>query len=211
MTGNGDPFGFTPIGDGRAIFNATSSTTGEELWITDGTTAGTRLKDIAPGSARSFPADFTPLNDGRVVFTAYGAGAYSDRELHVTDGTTAGTRMVKDIWPNGGSSTPSALTAFGTGKVLFQAEDPEHGNELWVSDGTAGGTHLVKDIWPGPLEWDFDRLTTSGSGNPSSFVALDDRAVFQASDGNGHTQLWLTDGTEDGTALLLAFGGPLPI
>src|SRR5436305_15233946 len=40
--------------NGRIVFRATGEGVGQELFVTDGTTAGTKLlKDINPGSARS--------------------------------------------------------------------------------------------------------------------------------------------------------------
>ena len=43
------------------LFVADSGSTGRELWITDGTTAGTRLlKDINPGATGSNPQNSTP-------------------------------------------------------------------------------------------------------------------------------------------------------
>ena len=46
---------------GQILFSATEGTNGYELWITDGTTAGTSLlKDIRTGSSNSFPS-YTPF------------------------------------------------------------------------------------------------------------------------------------------------------
>ena len=51
---------FQVIGD-YMLFVADSGSTGRELWITDGTTAGTRLlKDINPGATGSDPHEFYP-------------------------------------------------------------------------------------------------------------------------------------------------------
>jgi ELWxxDGT repeat protein len=44
--------GYTPLGDGRAVFAGEDAEHGVEPWITDGTVAGTHLiADIAPGSS----------------------------------------------------------------------------------------------------------------------------------------------------------------
>ena len=82
---------------------------GRELWVTNGTAAGTyMLKDInASGSALSSSADITALRDGRAVFSANdGTHGY---QLWVTNGTAAGTYQAKDINLSG-SSNPSAFT-----------------------------------------------------------------------------------------------------
>ena len=78
------PRDFTASGD-RVYFAATS-VQGEELWVTDGTAAGTHLtKDVRPGSAGSNPRAFTPAGNGVLYFVADdGIG----RGWWKTDGTT---------------------------------------------------------------------------------------------------------------------------
>ena len=80
----------------RIVFQAATGTAGRELWVTDGTAAGTSLLlDIDPGTSSSGPMLFTGVGGGRLVFTAY-TGA-EGRELWVTDGTAAGTSLLADI------------------------------------------------------------------------------------------------------------------
>jgi ELWxxDGT repeat protein len=161
----------------RLVFSADDGSSGVELWVTDGTTAGTTLlKDINPGSDESFPFDFAALGDGRLVFSADDGS--NGRELWVTDGTTAGTTLLKDINPGPGDSVTGheGFAALGDGRLVFQANDGSTGTELWVTDGTAVGTTLLKDINPGP-----------GSSNPASFTALDGSLVAGASRGDTMT------------------------
>src|SRR5206468_680492 len=82
---DGTPAGTTPIFDfgfygsypsrfvpmnGKLLFNAIDSAHGEELWTTDGTTAGTRLlADIKNGSASSSPGDRIVYH-GKMLFAA---------------------------------------------------------------------------------------------------------------------------------------------
>jgi ELWxxDGT repeat protein len=64
----------------------------EELWGTDGTTAGThRVKDIYPGLTGSVPSDFTSIGK-RVVFDAQVKN--KGGRLFVSDGTAAGTHQI---------------------------------------------------------------------------------------------------------------------
>src|SRR3712207_6417052 len=78
------------------LFSADDGSSGRELWITDGTEAGTRLlADIWPGGGPGAPSSLTPLGDGRAVFAA--ADPVRNTELWATDGTAAGTRLVLDI------------------------------------------------------------------------------------------------------------------
>ncbi|NNE94670.1 MAG: hypothetical protein HKN24_01425, partial [Acidimicrobiales bacterium] len=49
------PYGHAVIGD-RMVFEGFDETSGGELWVTDGTPAGTRMvKDINPGPIGSSP------------------------------------------------------------------------------------------------------------------------------------------------------------
>ena len=78
-----------------AYFTATTATTGEELWKSDGTAAGTVLvKDINPGSGPSSDSQSTPANmNGTLFFNADdGTSGY---ELWKSDGTAAGTVLLK--------------------------------------------------------------------------------------------------------------------
>jgi len=180
-----------PNQTGRWLFRADDGTTGTELWITDGTAAGTYLlKDINPGLGWSSPDGFAALGNGLVLFQA--DDGTTGIELWITDGTTAGTQLLKDIRLGTGSSSPSQFTALGNGLVLFQANDGASGFELWVTDGTAAGTQLLKDIKSG-----------TGSSSPTQFTALGNgQALFTANDGTTGLELWVTDGTAAGTQLL---------
>jgi ELWxxDGT repeat protein len=145
FTPSSNPDRLTTIG-GLTWFAATDPS-GQELWVTDGTAAGTRrVKDIGEGPGASIPEGFAALPDGRVVFAAT---EYADRELWISDGTEAGTTHLKDIQPGSSGSSPSSFTAF-QGKVYFIANDGTHGRELWSTDGTAAGTTMVKDLFAAP-------------------------------------------------------------
>jgi ELWxxDGT repeat protein len=61
-SGSSYPSSITSLGNGSALFQANDGTNGSELWITDGTTAGTSLlKDIDAGSGSSSPSFFAVL------------------------------------------------------------------------------------------------------------------------------------------------------
>ena len=85
------------------------------------------------------------------------------------------------------------------GKVYFSADDATCGRELFETDGTMAGTTLVKDINPG-----------GGSSYPSigyspglgQFAVLGGKLYFGANDGTNGNQLWSTDGTPAGTAIV---------
>ncbi len=172
----GGSWGMTPLGDCVLVSADGGSLIGQELWITDGTTAGTTVvRDIAPGSADSDPF-FLYGADDVVLFSAARAGV-TGRELWRTDGTTAGTVLVGDFLPGLGSSL-SAVTAHAVGdgvRAVLPIDDGVHGRELFVTDTTNAGTQPLFDLAPGAADGlppvDFPSL-------PVTLAFLDDRAVF---------------------------------
>jgi ELWxxDGT repeat protein len=189
----GSPGATATVFAGKLYFAAADGAHGTELWVSDGTGAGTHLvQDIEPGAAGSSPTGIVAAN-GALYFAATDAGG---TELWVSDGTGAGTHRVKDIRSGVASSSPSQLTA-AAGLLFFLADDGTHGTELWASDGTEGGTHLVKDIAPGFASGLDDYRY--GSFVPT---ALGGALVFYANDGVHGAEPWTSDGTDAGTVLL---------
>ena len=159
----------------------------EELWVTDGTVAGTRLVKTMPASASI--TQLTMIGT-RVYFTL---DEGNGNELWTSDGTTAGTVSLKLIDPGGGPHDTDNLTNFD-GTLFFTASDPAHGNELWKTDGTAAGTVLVKDINPG-----------SGDSDVASLMVVNGMLFFEADDGRhgfSGSELWKSDGTASGTVMV---------
>ncbi len=169
----------------RIFFRADTPAYGPELWVSDGTEAGTRLvKDIVDGSAGSAPRLLETV--GGLVYLSARNPARGE-ELWVSDGTEAGTRLFWDLGEGARSSSPAQLTPVGE-RLFFVATDAEHGQELWVSDdGTEAGTVLVKDIVPGNQGSRIEALTAVG-----------DRLFFSAPDLE-YRGVWVSDGTDAGT------------
>ena len=112
---------------GRAYFCA-QTVTGEELWRTDGTTAGTDLvADIYVGCASSRPSELKTFDGTTGWFVAGDAQHGVElRRLHV-DGSIS---LVRDIRPGPAGSYPGRFTELNGG-LLFEASDGEHGYEPW--------------------------------------------------------------------------------
>jgi len=186
---NSNPRAIGSIG-GKVIFSAYHATYGNELWITDGTQAGTQLlKDINAGIASSDPGSFGYATmNGKIYFTA--GNTTFGGELWMTDGTAAGTQLVKDIYPgtNNSINSKTGMIAINN-KLYFSAADNINGLEPWVSDGTVAGTQLLYDINPGTQH-----------SNPGNFIALNSNVIFSAYNTYGY-QLWSTNGTTAGTQL----------
>jgi ELWxxDGT repeat protein len=104
-----------------------------ELWVSDGTPAGTTRLRESPGEDPGRRLDSgTALSKlgNLVLFPGY--DIEHGWELWGTDGTKAGTQLVRDIVPGPESSNPAGFLA-GNGAVYFSAWDPEHGRELWAA------------------------------------------------------------------------------
>lgn len=195
-TGGFNPSALRPA-NGYFYFRAYTPVSGHELWVSDGSEAGTvMLKDIYPGEEDGL-YDLYDMNnarftaDGKLLFPAKTAA--NGTELWISDGTPAGTQMVKDINPGSESSGPVFLGTLGN-LILFRAHSGNIGGELWVTDGTAAGTQLLKEIYPGPNNFN--------NASYPTFIVHQDKMYFSATDGVHGRELWVTDGTADGTKML---------
>ena len=206
--------------DGKLYFHADDGENGDELWVSDGTREGTQLvADINPGLRdNNFPKYsrieyFIEFND-KLYFSAL--SAENGQELWVSDGTREGTQLVADINPGlnffgeaedsepGGPNPSPSNSAFSAGfiefnnKLYFSANDGENGEELWVSDGTREGTQLVADINPGSSNYS----NSYSSSYPRNFIEFNNKLYFSANDGDNNQELWVSDGTREGTQLV---------
>ncbi|MBL6077726.1 hypothetical protein JMJ56_06890 [Belnapia sp. T18] len=142
--GSTNPRDFVALPGGRAVSTGDSSGGGRELYVTDGTEAGTkRLMDIIPGVEGSNPTGLTlltPDKDGvdrtfKVLFSATGPDGRT--EPWVTDGTVEGTKPLENHDWEWGTIDPQGFlnTAdIHLGHAVFTAESA-YGRELFYTDG----------------------------------------------------------------------------
>lgn len=200
--GDADPVIFGTL-RGITYLQANDGSTGRELWRSDGTFAGTwRVADVNVGGSHGLtsPVYFTPDEArGRFWFVATARG--DGRELFVSDGTTAGTLQL-EVNP-GGPANPAELTLLDDGTLVFAAGDGVHGREPWRSDGTVNGTQLIADIFAGASSSLDPVPAQENSEWADGFMStkLDGRVYFPANDGVVGYELWVTDGTSQGTSL----------
>lgn len=179
---------------GTLFFGANDGVNGNELWKSNGTTAGTILAaNIRPGSAGSGPHSFSAL--GTPYFLAN--NGTNGSELWQYAGSSA--NMVRDIWTGMDNGVFESPIVTMNGFLYFVANDGMHGKELWRSDGTFNGTTMVKDVY----------LGATGSFPTDLTVVNDTTLFFVADDGVNGRELWKSDGTPNGTVLVRdIFAGP---
>lgn len=180
-----NPSSFRAFRDG-VVFTASIADTGRELWYSDGSEAGTvLLADAQPGTL-SGSALVLGIRNELLFYTAdnseYGL------ELWVTDGSPSGTRLLYDLAPGPISSYPQAGVVLDD-RLLMGAYMPDSGRELYSVNLESGEMLLEADLNGG----------TTSSSSPSDFASNGGLAAFTANDGLSGTQVWLSDGTVEGS------------
>lgn len=183
---------------------------GGNLWMSDGTDAGTQLvKDIDAFKPTTIYA--MCIANNKLFFAAEDGGGV---ELWVSDGTTSGTQIVKNINPN--YSKRGVINTYSdyclvvlNNEVFFYGHDAVNGVELWKSDGTEAGTKMVKNINQKPGASIIDTTTSLPR---MGLVSHLNKVFFAANDSINGPELWVTDGTDAGTHMVkdIMPGNPAP-
>ena len=181
------PSGFSYSIDWMSVANGilyfTLRGNSEELWKSDGTTAGTvKVTDVYGPQHLYGVGEF-------LYFTQYNQ-THTERGLYKSDGTAAGTTLLKKIDGTGYGDVNNFFVF--QDKLLFTVMQPSTGRELWVSDGTTENTGMLKDIHEGPA----DGMVARG------FAEFQNAVYFTAFSPAHGSELWKTDGTAAGTVLV---------
>lgn len=172
--------------NGILYFAADQSSQGKELWRSDGTEGGTyMIKDINPGANGSYPGALTPFA-GRLIFIAN--DGIHGIELWKTDGTSLGTSMIKDLVPgsDGLWTNPYQKMPVVNNKLFFQ----RIGDQLYTLDAGLR-MNFIREFNTNEeccLEWLSEGMNY---------------AFFSADDPLHGTALWRSDGTPDGTTMVI--------
>lgn len=181
----------TPITvyNGRMYFAARDSTHGYELWSSDGTPQGTAMvADIRQGSTGSNPMKMIPAF-GKLMFLAN--DSLHGYEWWITDGTAQGTKMVADVYPGDTSGISQTYYKVYNSYLYFSGRSSkQQGFELYATDGDS--VWLVKEI----------ESTVNIGGDPAYFSIAGNKLFFTAHDVMHGRELWMTDGTTNGTVLV---------
>lgn len=182
----------TPAGE-QLFFTVGEAVHGNELWVSNGTTAGTRLvADLTPGAAGSnldhLTAFGSTLGFIRAVYPTDSTPGHA--EVWRSDGTTAGTVRLLDLGP--GTSVDWRAARAGNALVFF-VHDAAGNTSVWRTDGTRAGTVQLR------------ALTSPEGDAPLDVNGSGPLAFFTTSNGQGATDVWKTDGTRSGTMRLYTF------
>ncbi len=189
----------TPTVAGNKLFFTTEPAgpgTPTELWVSDGTAAGTtQLADINPGNGGPYSdtsGQMAAINGA--LYFANGDSAHGV-ELWRSDGTVAGTGLFADLNPGPAGSFPGNLAVVDN-TLYFSATTAAGSGALCSSNGTAAGTKVVAGFGS---QRDGDGLFQN---IPDAFGVLGNSMVFAADDGTNETELWKTSGTAAGTSMI---------
>jgi ELWxxDGT repeat protein len=182
------PSGSESYGYGNAISSLTlsggnlyfvdHSGADSQLWVTNGTAAGTvQLTTADAGAGGVDPSNLVDLN-GTLYFLANDP-ASGKEALWSSNGTASGTNFVTDLGPSSSPSGayPSNAQLVASDNTLFfvgTASQPSaSGPDVWQSDGTAAGTT------------DDGNLPVT----PNNLTAVGANLLFTATNNQG-TELW---------------------
>ena len=180
--GAGALTGFTELG-GKLYFSAQGTPGDDELWVTDGTQAGTTMiKAINPGRGAGI-ANLVLLNNS-IIFMASQNGITWD--LWGTDGTDSGTKIIDTLNQPTNSALGYNNFSWIGNKVLFCTKE-----KLLITDGTASGTDSLLSI----------SAYTQGFG----YCDMAGQSYFILPEITGTDEMWRSDGTAGGTQSVLSF------
>lgn len=184
---------FLNVGAATYFISPDANAATRGLWITDGTTAGTR-RLVDPLNTTPELAAVGPY----LIYSGYAVA--TGNEPWAFNTLTSVAAPLADIQPGAAYSDPHNFASLGS-LVIFHAVSPAEGREPWVTDGTPAGTHLLLDIRSG---------TDSGIHLGSGFQSDGAHAYFQTYEPGA---VLVTDGTSAGTipiatATSLSSSGP---
>lgn len=167
---------------GRTLYFAVKTDRGGyALWRSDGTPEGTAQVYDFPPEGFAYIGGMTVV-DERIYLTVWDAAG--EGHLWQSDGTPQGTAAT-DI------SSPNSLLAALDGSLLFSQANPNGGGSILVElDTKEGALGEVRS------------LRAFRTISSDSIIAVGSVVYFTADDGIHGIELWMTDGTPEGTVMV---------
>jgi len=184
----------------RALIFADDGAHGAEPWVSDGTARGSRLLvDLMPGGPSRAKSELGVLGD-RFFFES--RVLRQPWDLRISNGTLSGTTT---LLSESATQTISGYRVVGE-NLYFWVNS--YGRGLpWISDGTRTGTRMLTNT-----------VLMHPEGVSSAFAGYGDKVLFVTLHGRSSASydtmdLWLTDGTTNGTGFLkrIATGAFYPL
>lgn len=158
---------------------------GGTLWRSDGTEAGTYMVHDARPMDQYGPHQL--LNTDQELYFTIDDG--SDGKIWKSDGTSEGTQVACDLNKFSGDEYVIIDRIFRfNNNIAIVALCPSFGKELWIYSSATNDVRMMKDISPGDLDSDISNVCTVGNV-----------LYFSVQTGALPSQLWVTDGTTEGT------------
>lgn len=175
-------------------FRSTDTAGKSTLYVSDGTTSGTKAVSVAGANAAGVaPSSFAVLGNN-VLFA--GADSAGKQSLFVLDGASnaAAPLRVNNSFAGPNGLAPSGLETVGS-LVFFKGRDLYGGYNLYVTDGTSAGTYEL------PY-----RFAAPAGLSPTVLTAFGGRLYFAGQAGKTLASLFVSDGTAVGTNELVIAG-----
>jgi ELWxxDGT repeat protein len=155
--GDSDPDDLTPC-NGLLFFTAQDADHGRELWVTDGTTANTRMVvDLNGTSYDSYYGDFYCHNNKLMFRASPSYSAY--QQIYTSDGTASGT-VAAGIQPRLGSGNWGAKWLTHNGVLYFRGIDnwASSTKDYAVYAYQNGVARKVEDVYPSEMSTCGDKI-----------------------------------------------------
>jgi len=170
---------------GFLYFVVKVNSSNDSLWRTGGTTATT----VKVGNINS-PGNIVSIG-GNLIFT--GKSTFTPQRLwRIVSGTNLSVEPVDDGNPAGGPIATDRLVKADNRVFFAGSSNVGSIRGLYETDGTSAGTRLVK-VFP----------NGSALASPvAKLTAFQDKVIFVIADAEHGSELWISDGTSDGSVEL---------
>jgi ELWxxDGT repeat protein len=176
-----------PLYNGKMFFSANNGTSGDELWMTDGTSAGTTMvKEIKPGAGGGLDSTGTYFYTTSGMYFSASNGV-TGVEPWLTNGTSAGTNIVYDVNNGPAPSDPYYMFIYNN-QLFFNANngDDSTKTDLYKINGsvtalpitllnfsaTVEGKNAVKLDWTTTNEINSDHFEIERSIDGKNFSSI---------------------------------------